>query len=107
MSNENQVQPVADAGAAGADQKLNGRSVFAVETTSEGIVVRTAFLADDQRVLAMPAMFPSLNYALQQIDELRQLVSQHFAVAAQVGAKVIAAQAQAEAAANAAKPTAD
>ena len=77
------------------EQKLNGRSVFAVETTAGGIMVRTAFMTDDQRLLAMPAMFPNLNYALQQIDELRQLVSQHFANAAQVGAKVIAAQAQA------------
>ena len=77
------------------DQKINGRSVFAVETTAGGIMVRTAFLTEDQRLLAMPAMFPSLDYALQQIDELRQLVSQHFATAAQVGAKVIAAQAEA------------
>ena len=89
------VSNPSEGNAAPADQTLNGRSVFAVETTAAGIMVRTAFMTDDQRLLAMPAMFPNLNYALQQIDELRQLVSQHFANAAQVGAKVIAAQAQA------------
>jgi hypothetical protein len=94
------VTPPDAAQAPPADQTLNGRSVFAVETTAGGIMVRTAFMTDDQRLLAMPAMFPNLNYALQQIDELRQLVSQHFATAAQVGAKVIAAQAQAQAQAN-------
>jgi hypothetical protein len=100
------VTQASDAQAASAEQTLNGRSVFAVETTANGIMVRTAFLTEDQRLLAMPAMFPNLNYALQQIDELRQLVSQHFATAAQVGAKVIAAQAQANNAAGVDKPVA-
>ena len=42
-----------------------------------------------------PAVFPDVRYALTQIDELRAMVLQHFTHAAQVGAKVLAAQAQA------------
>ena len=40
-----------------------------------------------------PAVFPDVGYALQQIDELRQMVLDHFSRAAQVGAQVLAEQA--------------
>lgn len=72
---------------------VQGRSVFVVETTAGGIAVQTTFLTEQGQMLQMPAIFPNLDYALSQIDELRRLVSMHFAQAAQIGAQVIAAQA--------------
>ncbi|MGL4860205.1 MAG: hypothetical protein ACRC5A_10820 [Enterobacteriaceae bacterium] len=73
-------------------QDIRGRSVFAIETTAAGVMVRTAFLGEQNELLEMPAVFPTLNYALNQIDELRRLVVECFAQAAQVGVQVIAAQ---------------
>lgn len=81
--------PSQDAG----NTTVQGRSVFLVETTAGGIAVQTTFLTEQGQMLQMPAIFPNLDYALSQIDELRRLVSLHFAQAAQVGAQVIAAQA--------------
>ena len=48
-------------------------------------------MGEDGRVLPMPALFPDVHYALEQIDGLRRLVTERFAQAAQVGAQVIAA----------------
>lgn len=73
---------------------LTGRSIFLVETTHAGIVVQTSFMSEDGKLLQMPAIFPELSYALSQIDALRNLIIQHFSQAAQVGAQVIASQAQ-------------
>ncbi len=42
--------------------------------------------------MEMPAVFPDLTYALNQIDHLRQIVIERFAQAAQVGVQVIASQ---------------
>ena len=89
----------ADASVAASDAQqqsvnLTGRAVFAVETTAAGVVVRTAFLTEDQRLLDMPAIFPDMVYALNVIDDLRRQVMQHFSQAAQVGAQVIANQAR-------------
>jgi hypothetical protein len=75
---------------------LTGRAVFAVETTAAGVVVRTAFLTEEQRLLDMPAVFPDVMYAMNVIDELKTQVMQHFSQAAQVGAQVIANQARAQ-----------
>ena len=72
---------------------FTGRSVFAVETVAGGIAVQTALLTEDNQVMLAPAVFPDVGYALQQIDELRQMVLGHFSRAAQVGAKVLAEQA--------------
>jgi hypothetical protein len=77
------------------DGQLRGRSVFMVETVAAGVAVRPAFLAEDGRLLDLPAVFPDMGYAMAQIDELRRLVSAHFSQAAQIGAQVIAAQAAA------------
>lgn len=77
---------------------VNGRSVFAVETTAAGVAVSTAFLTtpaqatQTPQLLALPALFPDLAYALQQIDRLRDTVIAHFSHAARVGAQVLAAQ---------------
>lgn len=88
------VTPVASEG----QQNVNvtGRSVFAVETTAAGVVVRTAFLTEDNRLLDMPAVFPNMMYAVNVIDDLKQQVIQHFSQAAQVGVQVIAQQQQQE-----------
>lgn len=77
-----------------AQTTVTGRSVFIVETTQAGVAVQTSFMTEDGKLLQMPAVFPDLQYALAQIDELRNLVMRHFTQAAQVGARVIAAQAQ-------------
>ncbi len=79
--------------AAPLPQDLRGRAVFAVDTSAAGILVRTAFLTEQGQVIEMPAVFPDLGYALQQIDHLRQIVIDRFAQAAQVGVQVIAANA--------------
>jgi len=81
-----------------ADQ-INGRSAFCVETTGGGLAVQTVFIGEDGRVVPMPALFPDVHYALEQIEGLRRLVTERFAQAAQVGAQVIAAH-QARAAAS-------
>jgi hypothetical protein len=54
-----------------------------------GITVQTGFLAEDGRVIQLPAIFPTQEYALSQVDELRKVLIAHFAQAAQVGAQVI------------------
>ncbi len=59
-------------------ESVTGRSVFSVEITPQGLMVKTKFLTEDGQVLDMPAIFPSPDYALAQIDELRLLVSQKF-----------------------------
>jgi len=79
---------------ASAAQSVRGRSLFVVETTAAGIAVQTALLTEDNRLMSAPAVFPDVGYALSQIEELRAMVLQHFTRAAQVGAQVLAAQAQ-------------
>ena len=71
-----------------------GRSVFQVQTVAAGVMVSTAFLVKEGQLLQMPAIFPNLEYGLEQIDELRRHVIRHFAQAAQIGAQVIAANAE-------------
>lgn len=71
-------------------QTFTGRSVFSVEITPEGVMVKTRFLTEDGQVLDMPAVFPSPDYALAQIDELRVLVSQKFAEAVKLSGQAIA-----------------
>lgn len=60
------------------DQPITGRGVFAVRTLGDAVSVEAAFLAEDGNVLRLPAVFPNREYALGQIDELRQIVNQHF-----------------------------
>lgn len=81
------------------DQPVNltGRSVFVVETTNQGVMVRSAFMTEDKRLLDMPAVFPELTYALNVVDDLKRQITQQFAQAAQVGARVIAQQASVQA----------
>lgn len=83
------------------EQTIKGRSVFLVETTPAGIAVQTALLTEDGKLLNAPAIFPDVEYAFTQVDELKRLISAHFSQAARLGAQVAAQQAQA-AAANAA-----
>lgn len=73
-------------------ENISGRGVFVIETVAAGVAVRTAFLAEDGRLLDIPAVFPDLMYAMAQIDELRQHVARRFAEAAQIGSQVIAQQ---------------
>ncbi len=80
--------------AASPGENISGRGVFVIETVAVGVAVRTAFLAEDGRLLDMPAVFPDMMYAMAQIDELRQHVARRFAEAAQIGSQVIAQQIQ-------------
>lgn len=90
-----------------AQTQVTGRSVFAIETTAAGVVVRTAFMTEDNRLLDMPMVFPDAMYAFNVIDDLKRQVAEHFGRAARVGAQVIAQQAQAAAEANATGEQAD
>jgi hypothetical protein len=72
------------------NQQFTGRSVFSVEITPDGVMVKTRFLTEDGQVLDMPAIFPSPDYALAQIDELRALVSQQFADALKLSGQAMA-----------------
>lgn len=81
------------AAAENAQPTVTGRSIFAVQTVASGIVVHTGLLTTDNTLMAAPTMFTSLEYALNQIDDMRRLVVLHFSQAAQVGAQAIAAQA--------------
>ena len=96
MTDQTKTQtPVAQhQAAANPGENISGRGVFVIETVSVGVSVRTAFLAEDGRLLDMPAVFPDMMYAMAQIDELRQHVARRFAEAAQIGSQVIAQQIQ-------------
>lgn len=72
------------------NETLTGRSVFSVEITPEGVMVKTRFLTEDGKVLDLPAVFPSPDYALAQIDELKTLVSQKFAEAVRLSGQAMA-----------------
>ena len=50
--------------------EIKVRSVFNIETTGKGILALTSFEAEDGRLLEMPAIFPNIDYALAQINEM-------------------------------------
>ena len=81
-----------------SEQVIKGRSVFLVETTPAGIAVQTALLTEEGKLLNAPAIFPDVEYAFTQVDELKRLISAHCSQAARLGAQVAAQQGQANAA---------
>jgi len=62
----------------GIDRPVTGRSVFAVRTLGNAVSVESAFVEEGGNVLRLPAVFPDRQYAMAQIDELRQIVNDHF-----------------------------
>lgn len=62
----------------GIDRPVTGRSVFAVRTLGNTVSVESAFVEETGNVLRLPAVFPNREYAMAQIDELRQIVNDHF-----------------------------
>lgn len=62
----------------GIDRPVTGRSVFAVRTLGNAVSVESAFVEESGNVLRLPAVFPNRQYAMAQIDELRQIVNDHF-----------------------------
>lgn len=70
--------PTPGVGLEGLDRPVTGRGVFAVRTLGSAVSVESAFLEEGGKVLRLPAVFPNRDYAMQQIDELRQIVNQHF-----------------------------
>lgn len=90
---ETQTQLIDENNAPATEQQsLKGRSIFVIEAVPVGVSVRTAFPTEDNKLLQMPGVFPNLSYALNQIDQLRANVVQHFERAVQVGAQLIAEQ---------------
>lgn len=75
------------------EDSIKGRSIFIIETTGKGILVQTSFEAEDGRLLEMPAIFPNIEYALAQIDEMRRLVVNKFSEAATIGIQSLSADA--------------
>ena len=64
--------------AAEIERQVQGRGAFIVELTAVGVAVASTILTDDGQALAMPAVFPNVEYALSQIDEMRSLVIRYF-----------------------------
>ena len=62
----------------GLDRPVTGRGVFAVRTLGNAVAVESAFLEENGNALRLPAVFPTRQYALEQIDELRNIVNAHF-----------------------------
>lgn len=62
----------------GIDRPVTGRSVFAVRRLGNTVSVESAFVEEGGNVLRLPAVFPNRQYAMAQIDELRQIVNDHF-----------------------------
>lgn len=60
------------------NENIEGRSVFSVEITSQGVLVKTLFLTKDGKLIDAPAVFPTPDYAFEQIDSLKKIVSQKF-----------------------------
>ena len=54
------------------------RSVFGVRVMGGSVVVETLLLRADGQLQQMPVVFPSREYALEQIQQLGQIVLQHF-----------------------------
>lgn len=59
-------------------QSITGRGVFAVRTLGNAVSVESAFLVEDGNILRLPAVFPNREYAMAQVDELRQILNHHF-----------------------------
>lgn len=78
VDNAKETQPHQSVEVSGSEQPITGRGVFAVRTLGNAVSVEAAFLAQDGNVLRLPAVFPNREYALQQIDELRDIVIRHF-----------------------------
>lgn len=62
----------------GLERPVTGRSVFAVRTLGNAVSVESVFIEEGGNVLRLPAVFPNHQYAMEQIDELRKIVIQHF-----------------------------
>lgn len=59
-------------------QSITGRGVFAVRTLENAVSVESAFLVEGGNILRLPAVFPNREYAMAQVDELRQILNHHF-----------------------------
>lgn len=70
-------------------EPIKGKCVFGIETTPDGIKINTFLHSEEGELIPFPAIFPDLEYALSQIDELRRLVLVHFAEAAKAGMRVL------------------
>lgn len=63
------------------ENAIYGRSAFLVQSDKRGVSVLPVVVDKENNVKhipGIPALFPNLEYALLQIDELRSLVIKHF-----------------------------
>jgi len=88
MTDDTQPTPSQDTEQTAVPENITGRSVFVVNTTPAGVTVQTVFMTDEGKLINMPAVFPDVGYAFEQIDELKRLVSKHFSDAARLGSQV-------------------
>lgn len=77
------------------NQTITGRGAFVIKTVAGGVAVGARLLQEDNSQLEidgkpMDAIFPNLDYALAQIDQMRRVVIEHFQQAANVGMQVLA-----------------
>ena len=71
------------------EETVQGRSIFIVGPGEKGIEVLPALLINEKDVVVTNGMvFPDLGYALQQVEELKQHLINHFSQAARLGAAV-------------------
>lgn len=59
-------------------EAVSGRGLFVVNMLEKAVSVEGAFLAEDGNLLRMPAVFPNREYALAQVEELRNIINRNF-----------------------------
>jgi hypothetical protein len=89
-SKENKDQVFTTAQASSEQETIKGQSAFHVELSPVGVVVRTVFVGEDAELRAAPAaVFPNLDVAIHQLDELKRLVLAQFGQAAFIGMQAL------------------
>jgi len=72
MANTNSTEDLAQ------EQPITGRGIFVVQMMENAVSVEGAFLVEDGKLMKMPAVFPNRQYALEQIEELCQIINRNF-----------------------------
>ena len=108
QNNENNATSVVEEKSSEQTESVQVRATpaFKVRTVNVGVAVSAVSTNEQGQDLfvggqTLPAIFTTLSDALRHIDQLRNLVSQHFDEAAQIGLQMIANQNNADASASA------
>lgn len=87
---ETKDQDPTTAQASSEQETIKGQSAFHVELSPVGVVVRTVFVGENSELRAAPAaVFPNLDVAIHQLDELKRLVLAQFGQAAFIGMQAL------------------